>query len=187
VSAYSALLNGGTLYEPYIISSVEYRNGTRIDRSPEAKREKLFSPATLSAVREYMKAVFETRKSAGLPEAVRGTGAAYAIKGFEWGGKTGTADKLVKGQKITASCPKSSKERVCNPNRASFIGFLPYEKPEYVILVMFDESEKAAREKGIHPSGAGACGTILKRMAEEIINIEGYTYINSGTDAEVKK
>ncbi|MBP5288224.1 MAG: hypothetical protein J6Z08_10045 [Elusimicrobiales bacterium] len=187
VSAYSALLNGGTLYEPYIISSVEYRNGTRIDRSPEAKREKLFSPETLSAVREYMKAVFETRKSAGLPEAVRGTGAAYAIKGFEWGGKTGTADKLVKGQKITASCPKSSKERVCNPNRASFIGFLPYEKPEYVILVMFDESEKAAREKGIHPSGAGAGGAILKRMAEEIINIEGYTYINSGTDAEVKK
>ena len=185
ITAYSALLNGGTLYEPQIISSVEYRNGSRIVREPEIRREKIFSTETLALVKEYMKAVFETRKSEGLAEAVRGTGAAYAIKNFEWGGKTGTADKLVKGKKITAACPKSSKERVCNPNRASIVGFLPYEKPEYVILVMFDESEKAAREKGIHPSGAGAGGAILKRMAEEIINIEGYPYKNPGADGSI--
>ena len=60
------------------------------------------------------------------------------------------------------------------PNRASFVGFLPFDDPEYVILVMFDESEKAATEKREHRTGATAAGPVLRRIAEEIIKIEGY-------------
>jgi len=180
ITAYSALLNGGMLYKPQLIRSIKYRSGKTDEMQPVIRTAGLLSPETLSLVKDYLKAVFEIRKSPGLKQPLRGTGAGYAIKGFEWGGKTGTADKLINGQKMLAACPPSSKEKSCNPNRASFVGFLPYENPEYVILVMFDESEKAAKEKGLHPSGAAAAGPVLKRLAEEIISIEGYSVAGTG-------
>ena len=64
-------------------------------------------------VRQYMKAVVDY-----------GTGTSAQVEGYEIGGKTGTAEKLPRG----------------NGNYLlSFIGYAPVENPEVVIYVVIDE------------------------------------------------
>ncbi len=91
------------------------------DMPMEEPRKQVFSEAVCKEVRSMMREVVE---------ASDGTGRRAAIKGISVGGKTGTA------QKADARSGAYGTKRT-----ASFVGFMPAEKPEYLILVFIDEPQ----------------------------------------------
>lgn len=111
ISAFSAVINGGYLYEPHLMSKV-YTDSQIIDTNSETLVRQVISEEVSSMTRLALGGVVN-----------EGTGAKAAIAGYEIGGKTGTAETWprVDGQYIV-----------------SFIGFAPIENPEVVTLVVVD-------------------------------------------------
>ena len=88
--------------------------------------------------------------------ATDGSASKANIPGYRIGGKTGTAEKVVRG--------RYSKDH----RLASFIGAFPMEKPRYAILVMLDEPKPLPETYGFATSGWNAvptAGKILERIA----------------------
>ena len=114
VSAYSAIANGGILFQPRIVRDVFI--GDRHDPVPPAAGRRVVSQQTA----ETMKSIFT--------EVVQsGTGLPARLAGYTAGGKTGTA------QKIDASGTYSKSHYI-----ASFVGFAPVRQPAVTILVVID-------------------------------------------------
>ena len=119
VTAVSAIANGGYLMKPMITRQVIH-DGKVIKRfSPEIVR-KVVSPETVQSMKKILANVVE-----------HGTGRKAAISGYTAGGKTGTA------QKIDPDTKKYSSDNYV----ASFVGFVPVEKPRLAILVLIDEPQ----------------------------------------------
>ncbi|MDU6359434.1 MAG: penicillin-binding transpeptidase domain-containing protein [Clostridiales bacterium] len=113
ITAFSSLINGGNLMQPYIVSSVvNYQNNIIMQNTPQIKRQ-IFSEEVASQVSEYMEAVVSY-----------GTGTPAAVAGYTVGGKTGTAEKLPRGQ---------------DKHILSFMGYAPLEDPQVIALILFDE------------------------------------------------
>lgn len=125
VLAYSAIANGGTLYQPRLAYQL-------IDH--EGKVARTFEPRMAARVlsrkvsREWM-----SQALAGVVMSRHGTARRCRIKGYSMAGKTGTSKKLVKdGDK--RSWHYSPTRTVC-----SFIGFAPVEDPKIAIAVVVDD------------------------------------------------
>lgn len=118
VRAFASLANGGFLVKPHIIMSESRLPG---DESHDAKR--ILSPQTVDSMKRIL---------VGVTEEKGGTGVAAQIPGIHVAGKTGTAQKYEAGGGYGAGKYFSS-----------FIGFLPAERPEFVIGVMVDEPKTA--------------------------------------------
>lgn len=118
-SAMSAVVNGGKVMRPYIVREILDPEGKVVYRGEPKELRRVLSPKTSEQMREMM----------GLVVQEDGTGTQARIKGFLVGGKTGTA------QKVEVGTGKYS------PNKrvSSFIGFLPLQDPELMILVVIDE------------------------------------------------
>jgi hypothetical protein len=80
----------------------------------------------------------------------RGTGKPAALDSYTVGGKTGTAQKAVRGG--------YSHSKII----ASFVGFVPVEDPQLVMLVMIDEPQ-------ISRWGSQAAGPAFRRIAQEAL------------------
>ena len=106
--AYAILGNGGYKINPYIL---EKKN------KPLKKREKVISTKTSNAINIML------RKVVSLNE---GTANFADIKGYEVGGKTGTALKYNSKAKLN-----------------TFVSLFPATRPKYVLLVMLDEPKPA--------------------------------------------
>lgn len=104
----AALINGGRLIEPTFLP----RTAAQADEIAEA----VIKPST-SADMRYL---FEYNGQ-------RGSGRGARIPGFDVGGKTGTADKVVNGRY----------DNKLNFN--AFLGAFPMGKPRYVVLSFIDE------------------------------------------------
>jgi len=114
ITAYSAVANGGVLFEPRLIHDLFL--GQVHDAMPPIPGHRVISERTASLLKEFFVAVVE-----------RGTGKAAQLAGYSSAGKTGTA------QKIDPSGAYSKSHYV-----ASFVGFAPVEKPAITILVVID-------------------------------------------------
>ncbi|MDT7570196.1 MAG: penicillin-binding protein 2 [Actinomycetota bacterium] len=114
-TAYAALANGGTLYEPRLAKALLSADGTRVTPIPSKVKGKLpVAPGTLAYIRS---ALTEVTKPGGTAQA------AYA--GFPQGlvaGKTGTAD--VHDKQPTGW----------------FASFAPAANPRYVVVAMITEA-----------------------------------------------
>lgn len=114
-SAFSAVINGGTLYRPYLVDRIEDGNGIVIRRNLPKVLGNIISPAVSKKVKGMMENTVE-----------EGTGKNARVNGYKVGGKTGT------GQ---LAAPWGGYYK--NEYLASFIGFFPVENPQYVIYTMF--------------------------------------------------
>lgn len=120
VTATSAIANKGVRVEPRIIQKIT---------SPEGKVLKEFAPVktrtlsekTADDVLAMMREVVESK---------HGTAHIAKIPGYQLGGKTGTADKVVGG-------------RYNGDVMSSFVGVLPADKPQFVVFVLFDAPKTA--------------------------------------------
>ncbi len=112
-AGFCSLINGGNYYEPHVVSQIKDESGSVIENIEPVLRKKTISEKTSTVVKKYMKAVLDY-----------GTGSTAQVEGYDIGGKTGTAEKLPRGQGNYV---------------LSFIGYAPQENPEVVIYVVIDE------------------------------------------------
>jgi cell division protein FtsI (penicillin-binding protein 3) len=118
-TAMSAIANGGTLMQPYVVDRILDAKGNVIKQFSPTSKQRVISPETAKHVARMMEAV----------AAEGGTGTSASVDGFKVAGKTGTAQKadpVTKGYSI-------------DKRTASFVGFVPAEQPRLTILVVVDE------------------------------------------------
>ncbi|MFM8312953.1 MAG: peptidoglycan D,D-transpeptidase FtsI family protein, partial [Deltaproteobacteria bacterium] len=145
--SYAPFANGGFWVRPKILKR-EVEEST----PNETDRKKILSVKTVTAMREILASVTESDKA---------TGTKARISGIRVAGKTGTAQKYEPGKGY------DSKKYL-----ASFIGFLPAEKPELLIGVMVDEP-RAPYYGGV------TAAPVFKRIAAECKpNAQPETFFN---------
>ena len=142
ITAVSAAINGGTLYKPYIVKSInEPETNTVIKQNNPSIVRKVISEDTSEKVRYALETVVSL-----------GTGRNAYIEGYRVGGKTGTAQKVENGKYMVGNYI------------TSFIGFLPADKPEAVVYIAIDNA------KGVTQYGGTIAAPIAKEVMKDIIN-----------------
>jgi cell division protein FtsI (penicillin-binding protein 3) len=140
ITATSAIANGGILMKPHLVQAVTDANGQIIKKIEPTPVRRVISSETARTVRQMMKEVITTG----------GTGMNAALEGYVVCGKTGTAQKTENGSYARGKYV------------SSFIGFVPADHPEAVILVVVDEPQKRYY-------GGTVAAPAFKRIAQETL------------------
>lgn len=118
VRAVAAIVNGGYVLEPYIVSEVVDADGNTVEKNEKTVLRQVISQQTSEMMRTLMEQV-----------VTEGTASAARTPGYRVGGKTGTSEKLDEydenGQQV--------KDKI-----VSFVGVAPIDDPKYVVLVALD-------------------------------------------------
>lgn len=143
--AICAIANGGELVKPFIVKKIVDADGSIIR---EGKKEVIRNVITEN-VSAQMRMMMEKVVS-------EGGGKKAAIKGYRIAGKTGTAEKLDPNGGYT-------------PGKyiASFVGFVPADKPKYAMLVMVDTP------KGDRFYGSQVSAPIFRDVLQQILVLKG--------------
>ena len=166
IRAQAACINGGYLYQPYIVEQVLDSEGSVLSQHESAPIRQVISEETSAKVRECLEYVVAS-----------GTGRNGQVAGYRIGGKTGTADKT--GTR-TASNPKGDIV-------VSFMCFAPADDPQYIMLITMDTP---SRTTGTFPSGGNMVAPTASQIMSEILPVLGvepdYTAAQlAGADAAV--
>lgn len=154
VTAVSAAINGGTLYKPYIVKSInEPETNTVIKENKPTKVRQVISEETSKKVREALENV-----------VANGSGRTSYIDGYRVGGKTGTAQKVENGRYLS------------NNYILSFIGFLPADNPQVVVYIAIDNP------KGTVQYGGTTVGPISKAVLKDCIKALNISKSEGGKD-----
>jgi cell division protein FtsI (penicillin-binding protein 3)/stage V sporulation protein D (sporulation-specific penicillin-binding protein) len=141
-AAMSAIANNGSLMIPQIISEVREADGTVVSSCHPQFVRVVAQKRALDAVREALELV----------PTPKGTARLAAVPGFKVAGKTGTAQKYANGKAV-------HDRHLC-----SFVGYMPAEAPEFVVLVMIDEPVTGRNED----VGGLVAGPVFSRIAGRI-------------------
>lgn len=120
VTGYSAVVNGGYLLKPYVVSKIVDKSGNVVLTNEKSVRRQVVSEDTSAQMRRALQALVDNNSGNN----------AY-IKGYKIGGKSGTSEKL------TTDKTKPT-EYV-----ASYSCFAPADDPEIVLLIMADEPDRS--------------------------------------------
>lgn len=150
-TAMSVIANGGKLIEPRLEKQVTDENGKVVKTfGPKAVRQVISADAAREVARALEQVTIDgTAKNVHI---IDGNGC------LSYGGKTGTAQKVVDGV-------YSHTQHV-----ASFIGFAPAVDPAFVALVMVDSPKTAPRQDYGAEVSAPVFANIARQMAQ-IMNI----------------
>lgn len=131
--AYAALANGGTLYEPQIVHSVETSDGTIVqDLSPRVRRRVSVRPEDLTFVNRALYGVVNDEKGTAYHERLADVDAA---------GKTGTAQ--VSHRSIGAG--EETRIWYFNRDHAWFACYSPSQAPEIAVVVLIEHGGAGGR------------------------------------------
>jgi len=136
LTGFASVINGGNLMKPYIVKQIVSQDGNEIKEFTPIVRRKVISKESSQIVRNQLESVVRD-----------GTGKKARVEGYRIGGKTGTAEKLPRGEGKYA---------------LSFIGFAPVENPKIIVLVLLDETE-------YYSEGSGAAAPVAKELFENIL------------------
>lgn len=140
ITAFSAVVNGGYLMKPQIVSQITDSNGKVVkETEPEVVRQ-VISSQTSDEMREMLVSVVED-----------GLGKPAAVEGYRVGGKTGTAE-IAQGGSYAE-----------NNYILSFMGFAPADNPKYACLVIVDSPASGGN------SGTLA-GGIFSKIMKNVLN-----------------
>ena len=114
IRAQAACVNGGYLYQPYIVEQVLDEDGNVLSQHDSTPVRQVISEETSAIVREALEYVVSS-----------GSGKNGQVAGYRIGGKTGTADKT--------GTRKTTREVV-----VSFMCFAPADDPQYIMLLTMD-------------------------------------------------
>ena len=156
VTGVSAAINGGTLYKPYIVKSINEgeTNNLIVLNEPQSVR-KVISEESSKLVRYALESVVQN-----------GTGKNAYIENYRVGGKTGTAQKVKDGKYMIGNYI------------VSFVGFLPADNPKYVVYVAIDHPQ------GISQYGGTVSAPIAKNIMLSIIDSKNIPAVNTDTTRE---
>src|SRR6266571_4138310 len=116
-SAYAAIANGGTLYQPYVVASRRDADGEH-RTAPVAVRRVISEETSATLV-----TMLTTTVDSGIANAA-------ALKGYSVAGKTGTAQ-----------IPSDDGRYVDDAYISSFAGFVPAIDPRMVVVVVLERPE----------------------------------------------
>jgi len=133
ITAFACIANGGIWKTPRLIKYIKDKD--EVVYTPELEERRILSETTCN----YLKAAMEGVVSYGIAKE------AY-IPGYRVAGKTGTAEKLLEGE-------KNAKKYY-----SQMVAFFPADRPEYIIYIIFDE-----------PSYPYFCTRIAAPAVKEII------------------
>ena len=135
-AAVCAVVNGGKLMQPYLVSDILAPDGTVLEhRDPVCKRQ-VIKAETSAVMREMMEAV-----------VLYGGGRNAQISGYRVGGKSGTSQKLDSADE---------KARI-----ASFVAVAPIDDPQFLCLVCLDEPHSWTTAGG--SLSAPVCAEVLEQ------------------------
>ena len=142
ITAFSSVINGGNLYQPYVVQSVSDASGAVIQNTEPTLIRQVVSEETSRRCR----AILETVVS-------EGTGHNAYQAGYRIGGKTGSSETTEKDHTIV-----------------SFMGFAPADDPEVIVLLAYDNPKPSSpgsdwSTTGVYISG----GNMAAPMAGEVI------------------
>ena len=137
--AFAMLANSGLRVQPRIVKKIGDKD------VPVVNLGQIVKPEVAQKVMKIMQLVIQSDE---------GTGKSLRIPGYILGGKTGTAQKV---NNITHTMTGGGYV-------ANFVGFVPGDKPQYVILVMVDKPSN-----GLY-YGATVAGPVFKELALDVIN-----------------
>lgn len=127
-TAFCSVINGGDYYEPHMVKQIVDENGGVINNIEPTILRKTISSETS----EFM-------RNALLEVVSNGTARKAQVAGYTIGGKTGTAEKLPRGN---------------GKYLLSFIGFAPVENPQVMVYVTVDEPN-------VEDQASSGLGTII--------------------------
>ncbi|MEE0230337.1 MAG: penicillin-binding transpeptidase domain-containing protein [Peptococcaceae bacterium] len=140
ITAFSAVVNGGYLMKPQIVSQITDSNGKVVkETEPEVVRQ-VISSQTSDEMREMLVSVVED-----------GLGKPAAVEGYRVGGKTGTAE-IAQGGSYAE-----------NNYILSFMGFAPADNPKYACLVIVDSPASGG-------NSATLAGGIFSKIMKNVLN-----------------
>ncbi len=146
VRAVAAVVNGGRLLEPYIVSEViDAEGNTLLKQEPTV----LGNPISVET----------SAKMCAMIESVvtEGTAKNAAVSGYRVGGKTGTSEKIdifdENGQRV--------RDKI-----VSFVGLAPMDDPRYIILVALDSPSTST---GIYISGGVMAAPTVGAVLADIL------------------
>ncbi len=143
VQLHGMLANGGLMVTPHVVRGLVDETGkvTKVRDLPEPQR--IFRQTTANRVVEMMTSVVEA-----------GTGKSAKIKGYRYGGKTGTAQKAALGGGYS------------NAKITSYVAIFPASAPRYVVMAVIDEPT------GQNALGSTVAAPVVRAILEELITIE---------------
>ena len=146
VRAISAVVNGGYLLEPYIVSQVTASDGTVLLQQEKTVLRRVISQETSDIMCGLMESVVS-----------EGTAKNAQVLGYRIGGKTGTSEKIdvfdENGQRV--------QDKI-----VSFVGVAPMDDPRYIVLVALDTPSRAT---GIYISGGVMAAPTAGGVLAEIL------------------
>ena len=136
-TAFCSVINGGNYYEPHLVKQIVDENGGVINNIEPTILRKTISSETSAFMRHALEEVVSN-----------GTARKAQVEGYTIGGKTGTAEKLPRGN---------------GKYLLSFIGFAPVENPQVVVYVTVDEPH-------VEDQASSGLGTIIAQsIFEELL------------------
>ena len=115
ISAYSAIVNGGTLLQPYILKSLSDSDGNLILENQPKRIRTVIEKSTADKIKEFMVGVVE-----------KGTGVEAQLPDVLVGGKTGTSQQLINNSYSSSH------------HNSSFIGYFPAENPKVICFILIN-------------------------------------------------
>ena len=130
ITAFSAVINGGKLVQPYVVQSISDSEGTVIQNTEP------------TIVRQVVSQQTSQRATAILESVVsEGTGNNAYVAGYRIGGKTGSSETQEEGRTIV-----------------SFMGFAPADDPQVIVLIAFDKPQESATNPKVCTTGTYISG-----------------------------
>ena len=146
VRAVAAVVNGGYLLEPYIVSEVIDADGNTLLKQEPTVLGRPISETTSQIMCEMIESV-----------VTEGTAKNAAVSGYRVGGKTGTSEKIdvfdENGQRV--------RDKI-----VSFVGLAPMDDPQYIILVALDTPSSST---GIYISGGVMAAPTVGAVLADIL------------------
>ena len=146
VRAISAVVNGGYLLEPHVVSEVLDSEGNVIQKNSRTVVRQVISEETSKTMCQLIESV-----------VTEGTAKNAQVVGYRIGGKTGTAEKTDQ---------KDENGQQTRDKIVSFVGIAPMDDPKYVVLVALDTPSSSS---GYYISGGQMGAPTVAAIFEDIL------------------
>ncbi len=158
-NGFSAMLNGGTLWKPRVVSEMVDQEGNVVDENSKAIVQTIdMDPATVDALRHDFQQVVN-----GPIGTARSAFLGFGPNVSTVGGKTGTAEII------------KAVEDVQQVDSAWFVGVAPVLSPEYVVTVVVERGG----------SGGRVAAPVARQVLQYILNGEfAVTPLEAGADTD---
>ena len=162
VRAIAAVVNGGYVLEPYIVSQVLDADGNVVKENGRTVLRQAISESTSATMCDMMEKV-----------VTEGTAKGAHTPGYRVGGKTGTSEK-------TDTFDENGK--MVEDKIVSFVGVAPINDPQYVVLVALDTPKYQEDNTKYTPNGYYISGGLMAAPTVRDIFLDILPYLGVEPD-----